>query len=35
MRIGIGKETGTEGDIRGRNNGGRSGGDNGKILRSR
>lgn len=33
--IGIGKDTGAEGDIIGRNSRGRFGGDNGKILRRR
>lgn len=33
--VGIGKETGGEGDIIGRNSRGSSGGDNGKMLRRR
>lgn len=33
--IGIGKETGAEGDIRGRNSRGRFGENNGKMLRRR
>lgn len=33
--IGIGKDTGAEGDIIGRNSRGRFGGDNGKMLRRR
>lgn len=33
--IGIGKETGAEGDTRGRSSRGSFGGDNGKMLRRR
>lgn len=33
--IGIGKDTGSEGNIIGRNSRGRFGGDNGKMLRRR